>query len=447
MHFEFEENNDRIVRIKAVGVGGGGGNALNTMIENGIASVDFVAANTDAQALKMNKAQLHLQLGRETTKGLGAGANPAVGQAAAEEDAERVREALAGADMVFVTCGMGGGTGTGAAPVVARIARELGALVVGVVTRPFVFEGPRRSRQAEQGIAGLRANVDALITIPNMKLLQLAGRNMGMTDAFKKADDVLHQAVKAISEIITVNGLINVDFADVRTIMSGMGRALMGAGSATGERRAVEAAQKAVNSPLLDDVSIHGAKGVLINISGSSSLSLAEVNEAATLIQEAADPDANIIFGAVIDESLGEEVRVTVIATGFDGVPAEAAQRRPERLTLPVPAAHPRGPDASDPTLSLSVSAPTQPSASSLSASQSSVSAPFGTSQPGQRRIAVGGRPQDLDVPTVIRKEREPLRAGAARGGRQAIGLARNDGEIDIPTFLRRRVELSEPLE
>jgi len=311
-------------RIKVVGVGGGGGNAVNTMIASGLPGVEFIAANTDLQALGVNLASTKVQLGAQLTKGLGAGANPEIGRQAALEDSEVIRDHLGGADMVFITAGMGGGTGTGGAPVVARIAKELGALTVAVVTKPFSFEGKKRMRQAEEGMRDLRDAVDTLIAIPNQRLLAVAGRNTSLLETFQKADDVLLQAVRGISDLITVHGLINLDFADVRTIMSEMGLAMMGAGSAGGENRAVEAAQKAVASPLLEDMSIHGAKGVLINITGSPSLSLHEVNEAASLIQEEAHDDANIIFGAVIDERMGDEIRITVIATGFGDAQREA---------------------------------------------------------------------------------------------------------------------------
>jgi cell division protein FtsZ len=304
-------------RIKVVGVGGGGGNAVNTMIASGLPGVDFIAANTDVQALGANFAPTKLQLGLQLTKGLGAGADPDVGRQAALEDTETIRDHLTGADMVFITAGMGGGTGTGGAPVVARIAKELGALTVAVVTKPFQFEGKKRMRQADEGMRDLKDAVDTLIAIPNQRLLAIAGRNTSLLETFKKADDILLQAVRGISDLITVHGLINLDFADVRTIMAEMGMAMMGAGSSNGENRAVEAAQKAIASPLLEDISIHGAKGVLINITGSHDLSLHEVNEAATLIQEEAHEDANIIFGAVIDERMGDEIRITVIATGF----------------------------------------------------------------------------------------------------------------------------------
>jgi cell division protein FtsZ len=325
---ELEESLEMGARIKVVGVGGGGGNAVNTMISAGLPGVEFIAANTDAQALRANLSPIKVQLGEKITKGLGAGANPQVGRKAAEEDIEQLREYLLGADMVFITAGMGGGTGTGGAPVVARLAREIGALTVGVVTKPFLFEGKKRMKQADEGMRELKDSVDTLIAIPNQRLLSIAGRNMPILETFKKADDVLLQAVRGISDLITVHGLINLDFADVRTIMSEMGMAMMGAAVSAGENRAVEAAQHAISSPLLEDVSIKGARGVLINITGGATLSLHEVNEAATLVQEEADADANIIFGAVIDERMGEEVRITVIATGFG---AEDRVREPVR--------------------------------------------------------------------------------------------------------------------
>jgi cell division protein FtsZ len=300
--------------IKVIGMGGGGGNAVNTMIASSLRGVEFIVANTDAQALSNNQAAVRLQLGE---KGLGAGAKPEVGRAATEEYADHIRELLNGSDMVFVTAGMGGGTGTGGAPVVGRIAREVGALTVGVVTKPFDFEGKRRMRQAEDGIAALKEAVDTLIVIPNQRLLATAARHTSMLEAFRRADDILLQAVRGISDLVTVHGLINLDFADVRTIMCEMGMAIMGSGSASGDNRAIEAAQKAIQSPLLEDMSIRGAKGVLINITGSADLALHEVNDASTLIQEEAHDDANIIFGAVIDETMGDEIRITVIATGF----------------------------------------------------------------------------------------------------------------------------------
>ncbi len=316
---ELEETSRRRASIKVVGVGGGGGNALNSMIEGGLSGVDFICANTDAQAMKHNLAPVKVQLGIECARGLGSGARPDVGKAAALEARERLQELLADTDMVFVTAGLGGGTGTGAAPVIAEVARELGALTVAVVTRPFAFEGRVRARHAEQGIEELHRVVDTLITIPNQRLLSVAGKGARLKDAFRLADDVLFNAVKGISDLITVHGLINLDFADVRTIMNEMGMALMGTGVGRGENRAVEAAQAAISSPLLEDLSIEGARGVLINITGCEDMTLFEVNEASSLIQEAAHEDANIIFGAVVDESLPEgEMRVTVIATGLD---------------------------------------------------------------------------------------------------------------------------------
>ncbi|HEY7989546.1 MAG TPA: cell division protein FtsZ [Lapillicoccus sp.] len=304
--------------IKVVGIGGGGVNAINRMIEVGLKGVEFIAINTDAQALLMSDADVKLDVGRELTRGLGAGADPEVGKKAAEDHAEEIEEVLKGADMVFVTAGEGGGTGTGGAPVVARIARGLGALTIGVVTRPFTFEGRRRANQAESGIAGLREEVDTLIVIPNDRLLSISDRSVSMMDAFRSADQVLLSGVQGITDLITTPGLINLDFADVKSVMQGAGSALMGIGSSRGEDRAVQAAELAISSPLLE-ASIDGAHGVLLSISGGSDLGLFEINEAARLVQEAAHPEANIIFGAVIDDALGDEVRVTVIAAGFDG--------------------------------------------------------------------------------------------------------------------------------
>ncbi|GGH56493.1 cell division protein FtsZ [Rothia aerolata] len=308
--------------IKVVGIGGGGVNAVNRMIEVGLRGVEFIAINTDAQALLMSDADVKLDVGRELTRGLGAGANPEVGRQAAEDHEQEIEEVLKGADMVFVTAGEGGGTGTGGAPVVARIARSLGALTIGVVTRPFTFEGRRRSNQAETGIAALRDEVDTLIVIPNDRLLSISDRNVSMLDAFKSADQVLLSGVQGITDLITTPGLINLDFADVKSVMQGAGSALMGIGSASGEDRAVKAAELAIASPLLE-ASIDGAHGVLLSIQGGSDLGLFEINEAARLVQEVAHPDANIIFGAVIDDALGDEARVTVIAAGFDSVNPE----------------------------------------------------------------------------------------------------------------------------
>jgi cell division protein FtsZ len=314
--------------IKVVGIGGGGVNAINRMIEVGLKGVEFIAINTDAQALLMSDADVKLDVGRELTRGLGAGADPEVGRRAADDHAEEIEEVLKGADMVFVTAGEGGGTGTGGAPVVARIARGLGALTIGVVTRPFTFEGRRRSSQADSGIASLREEVDTLITIPNDRLLSISDRHVSVLDAFRSADQVLLSGVQGITDLITTPGLINLDFADVKSVMQGAGSALMGIGSARGEDRAIQAAETAISSPLLE-ASVDGAHGVLLSIQGGSDLGLFEINEAARLVQEAAHPEANIIFGAVIDDALGDEVRVTVIAAGFDG--GAPTRRRDDR--------------------------------------------------------------------------------------------------------------------
>ena len=303
--------------IKVIGVGGGGNNAVNRMVDNQIKGVQFLAVNTENQVFELSKADVTIQIGEKVTKGLGAGANPQVGEEAAQESREEIIKALEGADMVFVTAGMGGGTGTGAAPIVAECAKEVGALTVGVVTKPFAFEGKRRRAAAEKGIEFLTQKVDTIIVIPNDKLLQVVDKKCTITDAFSKADDVLRQGIKGISDLIQIPGLINLDFADVKTIMTEQGEALMGIGVGEGENRAVDAAKMAINSPLLE-TSIDGAKGILLNISGSSDLSIFEVNEAAEIISEAADPDANIIFGSVIDESLGDKVQITVVATGFN---------------------------------------------------------------------------------------------------------------------------------
>jgi cell division protein FtsZ len=354
-------------RIKVIGIGGGGGNAVNHMIEAQIDGVEFLVINTDLQALIRSHAPLKLQIGGKLTKGLGAGANPEIGRDAALEDTEKILEALEGVDMVFVTVGLGGGTGTGAAPIIASLAAELDALTVAVVTKPFPFEGRHRLRQAEAGMEELRSVVDTLITIPNERLLQAADRNMSLGDAFKMADDVLRQAVQGISDLITIPGFINVDFADVRAIMKGMGMALMGTGHAVGENRAMDATQRAISSPLLEEASINGAKGVLVNITGGSDLTLFEVDEAMKVIHDASDPEANIIFGTVPDERMQNEMKITVIATGFDTQPAEVVH------PLPVRSSNIAGGN-------------TPPSRTS-------------TSTPGTRT------PVDLDVPTFIRRK------------------------------------------
>lgn len=322
---DFDMDIGSLASIKVIGVGGGGNNAVNRMIDSGVQGVEFISVNTDAQALQASKANIKMQIGEKLTRGLGAGANPDVGKKAAEETREALENVLRGADMVFVTAGMGGGTGTGAAPIIAQIAKDTGALTVGVVTRPFKFEGKKRSLQAEGGIASLKEKVDTLIVIPNDRLLEIVDKNTPMIEAFKQADNVLRQGVQGISDLIAVPGLINLDFADVKTIMTEKGSALMGIGVASGENRATEAAKKAIMSPLLE-TSIEGARGVLMNITGGTNLSLYEVNEAAEIVQSSSDPDVNLIFGAVIDEGLKDEIQVTVIATGFD-------ERKPHTAT------------------------------------------------------------------------------------------------------------------
>jgi cell division protein FtsZ len=327
---EFDTNLDSLATIKVIGVGGGGNNAVNRMIEHGVQGVEFIAVNTDAQALNLSKAEVKMQIGSKLTRGLGAGANPEVGKKAAEESKEQLEEALRGADMVFVTAGMGGGTGTGAAPVIAQIARDLGALTVGVVTRPFTFEGKKRATQAAGGIGSMKEAVDTLIVIPNDRLLEIVDKSTPMLEAFREADNVLRQGVSGISDLIAVPGLINLDFADVKTIMSNKGSALMGIGVSSGENRATEAAKKAISSPLLE-TSIDGAQGVLMNITGGTNLSLYEVQEAADIVASASDQEVNMIFGSVINENLKDEIVVTVIATGFK---EEVIQQKPTRPTF-----------------------------------------------------------------------------------------------------------------
>jgi cell division protein FtsZ len=370
--------------IKVVGIGGGGVNAVNRMIEQGLKGVEFIAINTDAQALLMSDADVKLDVGRDSTRGLGAGADPEVGKKAAEDAKEEIEELLRGADMVFVTAGEGGGTGTGGAPVVANIARKLGALTVGVVTRPFSFEGKRRSNQAENGIAALRESCDTLIVIPNDRLLQMGDAAVSLMDAFRSADEVLLNGVQGITDLITTPGLINVDFADVKGIMSGAGTALMGIGSARGEGRSLKAAEIAINSPLLE-ASMEGAQGVLMSIAGGSDLGLFEINEAASLVQDAAHQDANIIFGTVIDDSLGDEVRVTVIAAGFD---AGGAGRKP-LLGETVGGAH-RIESAKAGKLTSTLFEPVD-----------AVSVPIHTNG---KTLSIGGDDDDVDVPPFMRR-------------------------------------------
>ncbi len=408
--------------IKVVGIGGGGVNAVNRMIEVGLKGVEFIAINTDAQALLMSDADVKLDVGRELTRGLGAGANPEVGRKAAEDHSEEIEEVLKGADMVFVTAGEGGGTGTGGAPVVARIARGLGALTIGVVTRPFGFEGRRRANSAETGIEELRDEVDTLIVIPNDRLLSISDRSISMLDAFKSADQVLLQGVSGITDLITTPGLINLDFADVKSVMSGAGSALMGIGSSRGDNRAVEAAEMAISSPLLE-ASIDGAHGVLLSISGGSDLGLFEINEAAQLVAEAAHAEANIIFGAVIDDALGDEVRVTVIAAGFDsGTPRRAVPtgaRRVEPGQVGEPSGVATRVDSTGIAFERSVDRSAEPAEDDSPRRSERV--------PQPAMAAHGSGEHTIDV------HREPVHAA-----RPARTIVFDDGDdLDIPEFLR----------
>jgi cell division protein FtsZ len=381
-----DETQERMpARIIVMGVGGGGCNAVCTMIAGGLGQVEFVVANTDLQVLRSSAAGTKIQLGSRLTKGLGAGANPQIGRDAALEDTERIREIISGADMVFITAGMGGGTGTGAAPVIAGIAKETGALTVAVVTKPFTFEGQRRMRQAEDGVRELRSACDTMLVIPNQRLLSVVEKGTPLTRAFAVADDILRQAVQGIAEVITVPGLVNVDFADVRAIMTHMGRAVMGMGRARGEHRAVEAAQRAIASPLLEDGSIQGARGVLINITGGPDLSLHEVTEASSIIQEAADPDANIIFGSVVNEEMTDDILVTVIATGFDApAPAPTGVRQSRDGAVLAPPSSPIV-SATSRTLSIEAIPPTR--------KQNGVTSRDGLTE------------DEWDVPTFLRKQ------------------------------------------
>ena len=396
MIFEFEESPIRSARMKVVGVGGAGGNAVNRMIDEELEGVEFISANTDAQALKHSRAQVTIQLGKKLTRGLGAGARPEIGRQAIAESADEVREAVDGADLVFVTAGMGGGTGTGAAPIVGEIARELGALTIAIVTRPFSFEGKKRMRQAEQGLEELRRTVDTMIVVPNDRLLAVVGKGTSFRDALKKADEVLLHATQGISDLIRVSGEVNVDFADVRTIMSCRGPALMGSGFGEGDDRAQEAAQEAISSPLLDDVSIQGAQGVLINITGGMDLAIDEVTRISTIIQEEAGDEAEIIFGAVHDPNLEGSIRVTVIATGFD-----RSDRDEEKVIRADFGSRPRASTRNE--------------------------ARQGSSRPPERRAAAGGGQDGGVVPF----SRDPERVVT----REQIG------ELDIPTFIRRQMD------
>ena len=400
--------------IKVVGIGGGGVNAINRMIEVGLRGVEFIAINTDAQALLMSDADVKLDVGREMTRGLGAGADPEVGRKAAEDHAEEIEEVLKGADMVFVTAGEGGGTGTGGAPVVARISRGLGALTIGVVTRPFAFEGRRRGGQAENGIKELRNECDTLIVIPNDRLLQLGDMGVSLMDAFRSADEVLLNGVQGITDLITTPGLINVDFADVKSVMAGAGTALMGIGSARGEGRAVQAAQKAINSPLLE-ASMDGAHGVLLSIAGGSDLGLFEINEAASLVQEAAHEDANIIFGTVIDDSLGDEVRVTVIAAGFDSTPSVLPPSIDQRARAAT-----NGANGADHGYSQAAARPAQPQ--------------YAATPPPVPRPPVPVYQQHATGQYGNAASQPAYQGAAQRNARQP----ERDDDVDVPSFMKR---------
>jgi len=400
--FSFQEQDFSPIRIKVIGIGGAGCNAVNTMIAAGLNRVEFVVANTDLQSLGKSSAPFKIQLGPQRTRGLGAGAKPEVGKESAIESEEEIREALAGVDMVFVTAGMGGGTGTGGAPIAASIAREMGILTVGVVTKPFQYEGQRRMGYAEDGLRELKRHVDSLLVIPNQKLLSLLDKSTPLLEAFKVADDVLRQAIKGITDVITTPGLVNVDFADVKTVMSYTGKAVMGMGIARGTNRATEAAKQAISSPLLEDGSVEGAKGLLINISGSVNLSLHEVDEASNIAKEAADPNANIIVGQVIDSDLEDEIVVTVIATGFE-------YAEPKEMTKPVVS-----PAVQERSKAFNLAPSPQPALATV------------------RMGPVGVGPNDLDRPTFMRRGETQRQNGGP-------GNLLVDEDWDVPTFLRRR--------
>ncbi len=393
---------ENFASIKVVGIGGGGGNAVNRMIEEGLGGVEFIAINTDSQALLLSKAKTRVRIGDKLTRGLGAGGNPEIGRKAAEESADELYEVLRGADMVFITCGMGGGTGTGGAPVIAQVAKELGSLTIGVVTRPFTFEGARRIQAAEAGIEALKSQVDTLIVIPNDRLLQIVDKRASLQDAFGMADDVLRQGIQGISELITVPGLINLDFADVRTIMSEGGAALMAVGRASGEDRARVAAEEAISSSLLD-VTIDGARGILFNVTGGPNMSLFEVNEAAAIIKETAHPDVNLIFGAVIDENMGDEIRITVIATGFEQ--SRVATRRPTgaRERVPVQQRQPQQ-----------------------------------TQRPAPRPVAQEPAAAPLAPPEVDVEEQPPVPPQTRKPEEEFTTRVYDADDLDIPAFLRR---------
>lgn len=417
IRIQFNEEPRNNAKIKVIGVGGGGGNAVNRMIDANMEGVDFVVANTDLQALRMARAEVKIQLGVKLTNGLGAGANPEIGRKAALEDADKIIEALEGADMVFVTAGMGGGTGTGAAPIIASLASEMGALTVAVVTKPFNFEGKRRMTQAERGLGELIDSVDTTIVIPNEKLLAVA-QDAGFFESFRVADDILRQAVQGISDIITIPGIINRDFADVKAIMAGMGYAVMGTATAKGERRATEAAQRAIASPLLEAGAIDGARGILINITGSSSLKLAEVNEASTIIQSAAHEDANIIFGAVLDEKMKDEVKITVIATGFKTEHLPKRERRE----------------------SAAASAIAQTRAAAVYTAERPAPAPAPPPMPAQT-VPPPARPVPAVTPGATPPVREDVRS--IEEMKSTVKANYENDDLDVPAFIRKRQENS----
>ncbi len=399
---EFDENKNLAAKVKIIGIGGGGNNALNTMISYQLSGVDFIAANTDAQALAANMAPNKLQLGENLTKGLGAGANPEVGRKAALEDVEKIREALQGADMVFITAGLGGGTGTGGGPVIAEVAREMGALTVAIVTKPFYFEGKKRMKQAEEGLTNLKMTADALITIPNQRLLGIGGKSMTLLEAFKKADEVLFHAAKGISDIIVGHGIINLDFADVRTVMSETGMALMGTGIASGENRSIEAAQRAISSPLLEDITIEGARGLLINITGGENMTLSEINEATTLIQKEAHEEANVIWGMVVDKVMKEEIRVTVIATGF----GKKEEKRASQFKKVAPIS-------------------------------------FGLREQNKdiSHFSFGNKENNRDIPAFMRRVKSSERFDELKLDPPADFSVEDEDRFDIPTFLRKQAD------
>ncbi len=457
--FEIDQVATQGAKIKVIGVGGSGCNAVNTMIKMGLQGVDFITANTDIQALNASLAPTKIAIGQDVTRGLGAGANPEIGRKAALEDYAKIAEMISGADMVFITAGMGGGTGTGAAPIFAKIAKEAGALTVGVVTKPFIFEGRKRMKHAEEGLAALRENVDSLIMIPNQRLLAISGAKLSMMDAFKKADEVLLNAVQGISDLINCTGHINCDFADVRTIMNNRGMALMGIGNAKGEHRAVEAATNAISSPLLEDVSINGATGIIINITGGPDLSIHEVNEATTLIMEAAHPDAEIIFGTVIDESMNDSVKITVIATGLNAPAATVAFSLNSQAAAgaqgwnqPAAASTPPAPNAAMVT-------PATAAPSPAAIQQPVVATPVQPIKVETVTIEAESGFEDLVAPPVAevketvnpglqaRPPAKEMGTGAeagelarARAIAQRLGITNlTDDEYDVPTYMRRR--------